>query len=221
MLGVDITANYSTPAKPMQLAYNGDGIKCEYLLMTVGERGATSQKAKKARANTKGPAVPQLEAAASRANSHAQTPVPQAAPVNSEPRRNHIPSLRPTLERPSQRPPPATFESESLFVPQDNDEQWEPVNVGEEEEEEEEENVRLGWDASVNPVSSPPRSDVKVSSFPEITDNSLEFNRNKHTHHHGQPISFPAGCRDGFRLEPNSARADATAFSGSQIWYIR
>ncbi|KAI0393117.1 Rad9-domain-containing protein [Xylariaceae sp. FL0594] len=148
ILNADITANYSTPAKPMQLAYNGDGIKCEYLLMTVGERGAIGQKTKKARANTRGAAAAQLEATTSRATSHARTPAPQPVPTKQEPRPNPIPSLRPTLERPSQRPPPATFESESLFVPQDNDEQWEPVNVGEEEEEEE--NVRLGWDASID-----------------------------------------------------------------------
>lgn len=62
-----------------------------------------------------------------------------------------MPSLRPPVERPSQRPPPATLESESLFVPQDNDEQWEPVNV---DDDDEEENGRLGWDTSVNPVSN-------------------------------------------------------------------
>lgn len=151
ILGVDVLANYSMPARPMQLKYDGDGIKCEFLLMTVGERGVSGQKTKKTRANAKGPAGPQLESTVSRADSHTPAPVQPPAPRTPQSRPNPMPSLRPPIERPSQRPPPATLESESLFVPQDNDEQWEPVNV--DEEEEEEENARLGWDASGNPVS--------------------------------------------------------------------
>jgi cell cycle checkpoint control protein RAD9A len=152
VIGSDVSAHYSIPARPMQLKYDGDGIKCEFLLMTVGERGAPGQKAKKTQANARRPAGPQLEAAASRASSHAPTPAPQSAPITPQSRPNPMPSLRPAIGRPSQRPPPATLESESLFVPQDNDEQWEPVNV--DEDEEEEENVRLGWDASGDMVSN-------------------------------------------------------------------
>ncbi|KAI0468336.1 Rad9-domain-containing protein [Xylaria cf. heliscus] len=148
ILGVDLLANYSIPARPMQLRYDGDGIKCEFLLMTVGERGAPSHKNKRARSNVKAAAGPQLEETVTRANSHAPTPVPVAAPITPQSRPNPIPSLRPPIERPSQRPPPATLESESLFVPQDNDEQWEPVNV--DEDDEEEENARLGWDTSAD-----------------------------------------------------------------------
>lgn len=48
--------------------------------------------------------------------------------------------------RPSQRPPPATMRSESLFV---EDEGWEPVNY---EEEDAEEEVRLEWNHSMDPV---------------------------------------------------------------------
>ncbi|GAW22750.1 hypothetical protein ANO14919_122930 [Xylariales sp. No.14919] len=149
--GADVLANYSTPARPMQLRYDGDGIKCEFLLMTVGERGASGQKTKKTRANTKGLARPQLEETVSRAGSHAPAPAPALAPITPQSRVNPIPSLRPPIERPTQRPPPVTLESESLFVTQENDEQWEPVNV---DEDEEEENARLGWDASGNPNPS-------------------------------------------------------------------
>lgn len=152
ILGVDLLANYSMPARPMQLRYDGDGIKCEYLLMTVGERGAPAQKPKKTRANAKGAARPQLEETATRPNSHAPTPSRPTAPIPSQPRLNPMPSLRPPIERPSQRPPPATLESESLFVPQDNDEQWEPVNV--DEDDAEEDNGRLGWDTSRDMVST-------------------------------------------------------------------
>ncbi|KAI1465238.1 Rad9-domain-containing protein [Daldinia caldariorum] len=142
-LGSQIMALYSVPTKPLLLKYEGDGIQCEFLLMTVGERGAPGQKSKKNRSGAKGPRPPQLEAATSRAASHAPTPVPRMAPQPQAPRPELVPSLRPSITRPSQRPPPATFESESLFVPQDDEGQWDPVNVGEEDEEE---NARLEWD---------------------------------------------------------------------------
>ncbi|KAI0004868.1 Rad9-domain-containing protein [Xylariaceae sp. FL0662B] len=151
LLGREISAHYSVPARPMQLKYDGDGIKCEFLLMTVGERGAPGQKAKKARGNAKGPKPPQLEAAASRAPSHAPTPAPQSNAQPQVPRPVPVPSLRPPIVRPSQRPPPATLESESLFVAPDNDFQWEPVDVNEDEDEE---NTRLGWDTSADPQPS-------------------------------------------------------------------
>ncbi|KAH8673742.1 Rad9-domain-containing protein [Xylariales sp. PMI_506] len=144
--GSEIVARYSTPSRPMQLSYDGDGIKCEYLLMTVGERGATGQRNKKARINAKAPRAQQLEASASRATSHAPTPLP--TPLRQDP----MPSLRPSLVRPSQRAPPPPFEDDSLFVPMDNDNQWEPVNLNEDEDEEE--NARLEWDASAQPNPS-------------------------------------------------------------------
>ncbi|KAI1338243.1 Rad9-domain-containing protein [Xylariaceae sp. FL0016] len=153
ILGADISSNYSMPSRPMRLNYESDGIKCEFLLMTVGERGAPGSKAKKGRSNVKAPMGPQLDAATiSRANSHGPTPALQPQPKPSSPRPDPIPSLRPPITRPSQRPPPATLQSESLFVSQDNDDQWEPVHVNEADEEED--NDRLGWDASDKPQNS-------------------------------------------------------------------
>ncbi|CAJ2506762.1 Uu.00g079480.m01.CDS01 [Anthostomella pinea] len=152
LLGSEVSASYSMPSKPMQLKYDGDGVKCEFLLMTVGERGAPGQKGKKTRGGAKAPTGPQLEATTSRANSHAPTPAPQPTPQPQPRRQDQMPSLRPPITRPTQRPPPATLESESLFVPQDNDDQWAPV--GDNEDEDEEENDRLGWDASGDPEPS-------------------------------------------------------------------
>ncbi|KAI0887582.1 Rad9-domain-containing protein [Annulohypoxylon maeteangense] len=146
-IGCPISAYYSIPSKPLQFKYEGDGIGCEFLLMTVGERGAPGQKAKKTRGGAKGAKPPQLEASTSRAASHASTPAPRIPPPKSQgPRVDPVPSLRPPITRPSQRPPPATMQSESLFVPQDDEQQWDPVNVGEDEDEEE--NARLEWDVS-------------------------------------------------------------------------
>ncbi|KAI0480945.1 Rad9-domain-containing protein [Xylariaceae sp. FL0804] len=164
-MGSNISANYSTPAKPMQLNYEADGISCEFLLMTIGERGPPGQKAKK-RANAKASTGPQLEASESRARSHGPTPVPQQAAPSQPRRHDPMPSLRPPITRPSQRPPPATLESESLFVPQENDDQWEPVNVNEDEEEEEHD--RLGWDASGHPIPSGMRLRSMMGDQPSV-----------------------------------------------------
>lgn len=49
--------------------------------------------------------------------------------------------------RASQRPPPPTLRSESLFV---EDEAWEPVR---DEDEDGDEDARLEWDHSADPVS--------------------------------------------------------------------
>ncbi|RYP26061.1 hypothetical protein DL768_011871 [Monosporascus sp. mg162] len=150
IFGGEISASYSLPSQPMQLKYDGAEMKCEFLLMTVGERGAPGQKAKTARANAKVPRQ-QLEAGASRATSHAPTPArqPMQQPTAQS---NPMPSLRPSISRPSQRPPPATLQDESLFVPQENEDQWEPVNLGEDEDEED--NARLEWDTSGIPHQS-------------------------------------------------------------------
>ncbi len=150
-LGCDITASYSIPSQPMQLKYAGTEIKCEFLLMTNGERGAPGQKTKKSGTNTRA-LRPQLEAGASRTASHAPTPAPP--PVQQPAARvNAMPSLRPSITHPSQRPPPPTLQDESLFVTQDS--QWQPINLGEDEDEDEnEENARLGWDSGGFPVSS-------------------------------------------------------------------
>lgn len=183
MIGADVSAHYSVPAKPMQLRYDGDGFKCEFLLMTVGERGAPGRKAKKTRADAKGP---QLEETVTRATSHAPTPAPPVAPVTSQPRLNPMLSLRAPVERPSQRPPPATLESESLFVPQDNDEQWEPVNL---EDGDEEENVRLGWDTSGDLVSN---SFGHLPLFWRHTDLVLEPFDNEFAQHDGGASKCPS-----------------------------
>ncbi|RYP62523.1 hypothetical protein DL771_009706 [Monosporascus sp. 5C6A] len=173
IFGGEISASYSLPSQPMQLKYDGAETKCEFLLMTVGERGASGQKAKTARANAKVPRQ-QLEAGASRATSHAPTPARQ--PVQQPAAQsNPMPSLRPSISRPSQRPPPATLQDESLFVPQENEDQWEPVNLGEDEDEED--NARLEWDTSGIPHQSNMnmRSMIANQTTPAATNAALEL----------------------------------------------
>ncbi|KAH7140716.1 Rad9-domain-containing protein [Dactylonectria macrodidyma] len=157
--GNDISARYSVPTRPIQLSYTGDAISCEFLIMTVGERGNNpAQKTKKGRKNAAQNNGPRLEAT-SRRTSLAPSEAPQPQPQVPPPSRPHQ-ILTPQLSaarasasrigafdlRPSQRPPPPpTMRSESLFV---EDEGWEPVR---DEDEDAEEDARLEWDHSVDP----------------------------------------------------------------------
>ncbi|KAF5020363.1 hypothetical protein F66182_7612 [Fusarium sp. NRRL 66182] len=162
--GNDVSARYSIPTLPIQLSYGGDAISCEFLVMTVGERGSnTGQRTKKSRKNAPQNAGPRLEATSRRTSmapsESQQAPPPQAPPPPPPP---SIPQRIPTPQmsaarasasrvgvfdlRPSQKPPPATARSESLFV---EDEGWEPVNY--DDEELMEDNSKLGWDHSIDP----------------------------------------------------------------------
>ncbi|KAF7559429.1 hypothetical protein G7046_g4711 [Stylonectria norvegica] len=167
--GNDVSARYSIPTRPIQLAYTNDAISCEFLIMTVGERGSNAgQRTKKRRKNNAQNNGPHLEATSRRtslAPSEAPQPQPQypqhplaPPPPPSRPPPNLTPQLsaaRASVSRigafdlrPSQRPPPPpTLTSESLFV---DDEGWEPVR---DEDEDAEEDARLEWDHSVDPVS--------------------------------------------------------------------
>jgi cell cycle checkpoint control protein RAD9A len=177
--GNEISARYSIPAKPIQLSYSSDAISCEFLIMTVGERGSNpAQKTKKGRKNAAQDGGPRLEAASRRESvapmaasaEAAQAQVPQAqtaqkpqqqvsgmrppvtntAPHIGAPRasasRIGAFDLRPS-QHPTQRPPPPTMGSQSLFV---DDEGWEPVG---DEDEDQEDDARLEWDHSAETVS--------------------------------------------------------------------
>jgi cell cycle checkpoint control protein RAD9A len=165
--GNAISARYSLPAKPIQLTYSGDALTCEFLIMTVGERGSNpGQKTKKGRKATGTAGGPRLEAASRRtsvapnettADSQRNPPSQSIPPIP----RPSVPNPTPQLStarasasrigafdlRPSQKPPPPTIRSQSLFV---DDDGWEPMR---DEEEDVEQDARLEWDHSADPVS--------------------------------------------------------------------
>ncbi|KAF5130464.1 hypothetical protein E5D57_006802 [Metarhizium anisopliae] len=168
--GNAISARYSLPAKPILLSYVGDALACEFLIMTVGERGSNpAQKTKKGRKATAAAASgPRLEAASRRtsvAPNETTTNIQpyqlsQSAPSIAKPTvpnptpHPHISAARASASRigafdlrPSQKPPPPTIRSESLFV---DDDGWEPVR---DEEEDVEQDARLEWDHSADPLS--------------------------------------------------------------------
>mgnify|MGYP002620700806 FL=1 len=165
LISGELTTCYSNPGRPMKLSYSADGIVCEFILMTVGEKDALSQKHKNLRANTASKIPrPELDASSHRAssvansshqNSHEVASAPVATPTSMPAPPQLRTSARPRNSAFEIRPQPipphsaATAQSESLFVSQgDEDEQWEPVNP----EGEDEENARLEWNATNDPV---------------------------------------------------------------------
>lgn len=156
----ELNAAYSTPGRPMKISYNGDGIICEFVMMTVDEKGTAAQKRGQSKAAAKA-ARPALNAApntqAAQANNHARQPNPpreQQAQQGSMPppaRRSAAPRSSQFDIRAPLAQPPSTLKSDSLFLPQpDEDEQWEPVNP--DEDDEEGENPRLEWGSSNDPA---------------------------------------------------------------------
>lgn len=158
----NLNATYSRPGRPMKIFYGRDGIDCDFVLMTVDEKSTAVQKKGQSKAATKAArpalnAAPNTPAAGANNDSRQATPAPprqQQEPQAKMP----PPARRSTAPRSSQFDiraplvqPQSTLKSESLFLPQpDDDETWAPVNP---DEEEEGENPRLEWDASYEPVS--------------------------------------------------------------------
>ncbi|TWU72339.1 hypothetical protein ED733_001649 [Metarhizium rileyi] len=170
--GNAISARYSLPAKPILLSYSGDALACEFLIMTVGERGSNpAQKTRKGRKGAAAGAGPRLEAASCRTSvapndtaAHMQPQQPSQPtqsiakpPVPNPTPHPHLSTARASASRmgafdlrPSQKPPPPTIRSESLFV---DDDGWEPVR-DEEEDMDAFEDARLEWDHSADPKPS-------------------------------------------------------------------
>ncbi|EGS20867.1 putative DNA repair protein [Thermochaetoides thermophila DSM 1495] len=174
LISGELTTCYSNPGRPMKLSYSADGIVCEFILMTVGEKDALSQKHKNLRANTASKIPrPELDASSHRAssvansshqNSHEVASAPVATPTSMPAPPQLRTSARPRNSAFEIRPQPipphsaATAQSESLFVSQgDEDEQWEPVNP----EGEDEENARLEWNAT----NDPNPSSLRIGSY--------------------------------------------------------
>lgn len=165
----ELNAAYSRPGRPMKISYNGDGIVCDFILMTVDEKSTTSaqKKSKQQQPAAAKHSRPALEAASSgRAASQAEERPRQLSPVQQQqqqapqaPRSQMPPPPRPNAPRSSQfdiraptKQPPSTLKSDSLFMPQpDEDEEWEPVNP--DDDEDDGDNAQLGWDASNEQVS--------------------------------------------------------------------
>ncbi|RLL93801.1 hypothetical protein CFD26_102506 [Aspergillus turcosus] len=144
--GVLITARYTRPCRPLQLAYDFDGVRTEFTLMTTGENDSEDIPSSRA-------AVPELSAR--------QTPAPvHISQNNAASNTEQMPPSRSRSIRPltgttnrvketnveSQQPPPPSIHFDSLFVPADDDRQWDVPN----EEDETMAEDTLGWDATAD-----------------------------------------------------------------------
>jgi cell cycle checkpoint control protein RAD9A len=143
-----VSAAYSYPLSPLQLKYSDIGMTCEFVLMTIGDPRGTSTTpgpgAGRSGSNRPGARQP-LEASSNRSGNNSAYSMPP-------PPRSAAPSInreigRARITRPSPPPPQPSLQSESLFIPADDDDRrWDPADEEDEE--------MLGWDASADNVSS-------------------------------------------------------------------
>jgi cell cycle checkpoint control protein RAD9A len=211
-----LAAKYSNPGRPMKLQYEADGIMCEFILMTVGEKDATAPQKMKNAKKAAMPARPVLEASSHRGSSVAaietQQP-PKEAPRPSGQHRTPIRARQAQFEiRPPPIPPPGTARSEGLFVTQDeDDQQWDPANSGDEEDDGD--NARLEWDASAQPVrgtilfpSNPP---AHQRADPQQFESTMRINSHLNTQVESRseaPGNLPT------ELEPTQRLSDVRRF---------
>jgi cell cycle checkpoint control protein RAD9A len=151
-----ITARYTQPCKPLQLAYEYEGVAAEFTIMTRGEiddeaAPTSSRAAIRELSQRQTPAAPisvRRNETPREATQNPQMPPPpprarSIRPLNGTSTQEHL-SRSTASERPSASA--LSMEYDSLFVPADDDRQWDEMN----EEEEEPQDI-LGWDASGRP----------------------------------------------------------------------
>ena len=183
-----LTARYTRPCRPLQLGYEFEGVKSEFILMTRGEASSDNDNAPNSSRDTARQSLarqtqpqpqPQPPVQVNRVSGgraplesrQTKTPMPPPAraprsrpirPLAGTPSASRAENEKSTAE--DQRPLAASADFDSLFVPADDDRQWDVPNDEEEEAED-----MLGWDAMADNVSSPsfPLSCEKVANTRE------------------------------------------------------
>lgn len=185
-LKTSITALYSYPNRPMRIAYEEQGMICEFTLMTIGDYRGSSVTPTPVIARR--PYTPRTDQATSARSTSRNTPFteiekrsPQeTSTCDSHKEKNNVmpPPMQPasrsfTRENPSQRPlrpspPPSkpSIDPESLFLSaeQEEDRRWGDRSVEEEEDED-----TLGWDLNAETVK--PSLEILV----KVTDQNLGY----------------------------------------------
>lgn len=179
-----VKALYSRPSNPMELTYSDGGVFSEFIFMTIGEsRSASATPAPNAsRAGSKRPASRQaLESHPDPKRTATSMPPP---PMSVAPSINRG-SSKPKPPRSSPPPPQPTFQSQSLFIPEgDDDEKWNPVNFDEDDDE------MLLWDVGGE----------KVRQLGGLTENYANCQKNAapqaamETKHNGDDRATPLPC---------------------------
>lgn len=142
-LNVNVTARYSRGSRPMQISYNAGGILARFTLMTKGTSkvptgsttGVTTNtpaRGLSVRPNTQAPDTSRAASLAPTMQSAAPTQA-KALPDREQSRSEQL-SRRPSARQESPPAPSARINEESLFIPADDDQQWDAPNFDEEPE---------------------------------------------------------------------------------------
>ncbi|KAI0995744.1 hypothetical protein K3495_g12436 [Podosphaera aphanis] len=136
-----VKALFSYPSNPIQITYEHDGIQSEFILMTIGEarglsipNGSRVESRVESRVGTKRSLPPEASLSSRKLSSK--------IPVGATPARNMSQvSVRTQASKPSSPPLQQSVQSDSLFLPQaDNDSKWDPAEF------QGEDNEILMWD---------------------------------------------------------------------------
>ncbi|KAH8691291.1 putative DNA repair protein rad9 [Talaromyces proteolyticus] len=143
-----ITARYTKPCRPLQLHYIAEGIESEFTLMTRGE--VDENEDGEDAPNVSRPAS-QLSARPAMQPATSRTPVRKSMPAPPSIQQQQS-SARPAPSRSEIMSTPASRAAfadlnDSLFVPADDDRQWDEQEFGEEEEQED----MLTWNSKIEP----------------------------------------------------------------------
>ncbi|KAL4807116.1 Rad9-domain-containing protein [Aspergillus unguis] len=183
--GVLLTARYTRPCRPLQLAYDYEGIRTEFTLMTTGEAGpedlpSSSRPVRELSARqtsvpirapsaAAAPAQPRGQAEPAQASASSTTKTMAMAPPRGRPVRPltgmSSRGTQSSTQATATQPAPSLGFEDSLFVPADDDRQW---DVAEAEEAEEED--MLGWDATADPDNPASLGPIMRDSEPGLGD---------------------------------------------------
>ncbi|KAJ5569730.1 uncharacterized protein N7459_009160 [Penicillium hispanicum] len=147
-----VTALYTRPCKPLQMAYEFEGVNAEFTIMTRGEASgddeppstrATIPRLSARPTPTPAPISVSRTGGTRTSTQNTQMPPPPARarsirPLTGTSTQEHL-SQKPAADRPSASA--VSMDYDSLFVPADDDRQWDEMN-GEDEPQD-----ILGWDA--------------------------------------------------------------------------
>jgi cell cycle checkpoint control protein RAD9A len=160
-----LNACYTKPGRPLQFGYDQPGLSCRFTLMTAGDPRSHAATDTGTSATAKKPATEQSKA--SNADQQRQSRI-MLPPLRPEGRRNTQTLGRRKPDDNTNVVNPSSKESESLFVPQeDEDRTWDPTNYDDGEE-------MLAWDSREPDVST-----VAHTGSPTHSQRYLYSNRSK------------------------------------------
>lgn len=149
-VGAKISAHYSHPMRPMQISYDGQGVRCEFTLMTTGElQGVSMDRRSSARHRPPLESMKPVSRASSRPDSSNMTGMSMQTAQHPAARSHHQASASLSQRRPSPPPPKASLDDQSLFFPEgDDDQRWKAYDP------EDGDGDLLGWDTSAGNLRS-------------------------------------------------------------------